>query len=95
MRLRSARTLVFSRESGGLLGLNFLTGSEFACSPDLLTLLAMLDDWTEFDHIVESLPAMSRDELHSSIEALIISSIAYLRICEKYSLKPRRGSHST
>ena len=71
MRIRAARTLVFSRQDGGLLAFNFLSGSEFGCSPDLLTLLGMLDDWAEFDDIAAALPAMTREELAESIDGLI------------------------
>jgi SagB-type dehydrogenase family enzyme len=71
MRIRAARTLVFSRQDDGLLAFNFLSGSEFGCSPDLLTLLGMLDDWAEFDDIAAALPAMTRDELAASIDDLI------------------------
>ncbi len=71
MRMRAARTLVFSRREAGLLAFNFLSGSEFSCSPDLLALLEMMDDWSEFDDIAASLPAMSREELRSNIQALV------------------------
>ena len=70
-RIRAARTLVFSRHEGGLLAFNFLSGSTFSCSPDLLTLLGILDEWTDFDAVASSLPATPRDELRSSIDALV------------------------
>jgi hypothetical protein len=70
-RIRAARTLVFSRHEGGLLAFNFLSGSTFSCSPDLLTLLGILDEWTDFDKVATSLPTTPRDELRSSIDALV------------------------
>ena len=70
MRIRAARTLVFSRQYAGLLACNFLTGSVFSCSPDLLTLLASLDNWSDLDDVTNSL-AGSGDDPGASIEALI------------------------
>jgi SagB-type dehydrogenase family enzyme len=70
-RIRAARTLVFSRHEGGLLAFNFLSGSTFSCSPDLLTLLGILDEWTSFDSVASSLPATPRDELRSNIDSLV------------------------
>ncbi len=46
MRIRSARTLVFSREGRELVGFNYLSGASFACSADLLDFLGALDEWT-------------------------------------------------
>lgn len=71
MEIRAARTLVFSRQDSALLACNFLTGSVFSCSPDLLTLLAALDGWSEFEDVASSLSATSGDNPEASIEALI------------------------
>ena len=45
MQLRAARTLVFTRQEGGLLGCNFLTRSVFGCDGALLA-TALLEGQT-------------------------------------------------
>jgi SagB-type dehydrogenase family enzyme len=53
MQLRAARTLVFTRQEGDLLGCNFLTKSVFGCDIALLELLAETREWTEAQAIVD------------------------------------------
>lgn len=53
MQLRAARTLVFTRQEGGLLGCNFLTKSVFGCDSALLDLLAETPDWTDAQAITD------------------------------------------
>lgn len=71
MRVRSARTIVFSRQCGEIVAFNYLTNSAFSCSHDLLGFLAGLDDWTDFDDIADQVPTVPRDELKSTLNSLI------------------------
>ncbi len=71
MKIRSARTLVFSRQDGGMVGFNFLTRSVFACSPDLLTFLGLIDDWTEIPDLHAHLPALSAEGLAATVDSLV------------------------
>src|SRR5258706_570192 len=71
MRVRSAQTLVFSRQGREIVGFNFLTNSAFACSHDLLAFLTSLDEWTEFEDVVELVPEVSADELRETLQSLI------------------------
>lgn len=71
MRIRSARTLVFSREGGQIVAFNFLTKSAFACSHDLLAFLAFLDEWTEFEDAAKLVPTIPPDELRCTIQSLL------------------------
>jgi SagB-type dehydrogenase family enzyme len=71
MRIRSARTLVFTRESGEIVAFNYLANSAFACSHDLLAFLALLDEWTLFEDIARLVPSIPEDELKSLVDALI------------------------
>jgi SagB-type dehydrogenase family enzyme len=71
MRIRSAQTLVFTREEGQIVAFNFLAKSSFACSHDLLAFLTMVDDWTELDEISDLVPATPKEELPSTIRSLL------------------------
>ena len=71
MRIRSARTLVFTRESGEVVAFNYLANSTFSCSPDLLAFLGMVDEWTDFGEITRLVPLTEPDELKSTIESLL------------------------
>jgi SagB-type dehydrogenase family enzyme len=71
MRIRSARTLVFTREAGEVVAFNYLANSTFSCSHDLLAFLGMVDDWTDFEDVTRLLPLTSRDELESTIGGLL------------------------
>lgn len=71
MRIRSARTLVFSREGRQLVGFNFLTRSSFACSADLLSFLDFLADWTGLEELAGLMPAMSCEGLRSAVQGLL------------------------
>ncbi len=70
MRIRAARTLVFLRENGQLLGFNYLSKKSFACSQDLLAFLPMVDEWTEVADICAKLGAQER-VFDAQVEALI------------------------
>jgi len=71
MRIRSARTLVFTRECGEIVAFNYLANSAFACSHDLLAFLALLDDWTPFEDVAGLVPSIPADELRPMVDALI------------------------
>ncbi|MEM1399971.1 MAG: hypothetical protein AAGF58_08820, partial [Pseudomonadota bacterium] len=71
MRIRSARTLVFSREGDELIACNYLANSTFACSPDLLTFLTRFDDWATMDEVAEFVPLMAEEEIAETVEGLI------------------------
>jgi len=71
MRIRSARTLVFTREGGEVVAHNYLANSTFSCSHDLLAFLSMVDDWTDFEDVTRLLPLSSREELESTIKGLL------------------------
>lgn len=71
MRIRSARTLVFTREGGEVVAFNYLANSTFSCSHDLLAFLAMVDDWTDFEDVTRLVPLTSREELGSTIQGLL------------------------
>ena len=71
MRVRSATTIVFSRQFGEIVAFNFLTNSAFSCSHDLVTFLAMLDEWKEFDDVAGLVPAIPREELRATIQCLV------------------------
>jgi len=53
MQLRAARTLVFTRQEGGLLGCNFLTRNVFGCDSALLDFLAETPEWTDAQAIID------------------------------------------
>jgi SagB-type dehydrogenase family enzyme len=71
VRIRSARTLVFTREAGEIVAFNYLANSAFACSHDLLAFLALLDEWTAFEDVAGLLPGLPPDEIDTTIDALI------------------------
>ena len=71
MKIRSAQTLVFSRNHGEVVAFNFLTSSAFCCSHDLLVLLEFLDDWRDRKDIAGFIPTITPDELDSTIERLV------------------------
>jgi SagB-type dehydrogenase family enzyme len=71
MRIRSARTLVFTRECGEIVAFNYLANSAFACSHDLLAFLSLLDDWTQLEEVADLVPSIPSDELKSTVDALI------------------------
>ena len=71
MKVRSARTLVFSRENGQIVAFNFLTKSTFSCAHDLLVFLAFLDDWKSVDELGAFVPTMSAEELDATIRQLL------------------------
>jgi SagB-type dehydrogenase family enzyme len=71
MRLRSAQTLVFSRQAGEIVAFNYLTNTAFACSHDLFTFLSFLDDWKEFEEVAGFMPTMAEDELKATVQGLI------------------------
>jgi SagB-type dehydrogenase family enzyme len=71
MRIRSARTLVFTRECGEIVAFNYLANSAFACSHDLLAFLGLLDEWTALEDVTGLVPSIPADELRSMVDALI------------------------
>ena len=71
MRIRSARTLVFSREGTELVGFNYLSGASFACSSDLLGLLTELDDWTDTADLPALVPGLTLEELSATTSDLV------------------------
>ena len=71
MRIRSARTLVFTRECGEIVAFNYLANSAFACSHDLLAFLGLLDEWTALEDVTGLVPSIPADELKSMVDALI------------------------
>ena len=71
MRIRSARTLVFSREGGEIVAFNYLTNSAFSCSHDLLGFLAFLDGWTELEAVAGFVGTTSGEELKANIDNLL------------------------
>ncbi len=71
MRIRSARTLVFSRDGGAIVAFNFLTNSAFSCSHDLMSFLACVDDWTPVEEVRRYAPQHSDEELRSTIGDLL------------------------
>jgi SagB-type dehydrogenase family enzyme len=71
MRVRSARTLVFTRECGEIVAFNYLANSAFACSHDLLAFLALLDDWTPVEDVPGLVPSIPEDEIRGTVDALI------------------------
>lgn len=71
MRIRSARTLVFTRERGEIVAFNYLANSAFACSHDLLAFLGLLDDWTALEDVTGLVPSIPADELRCMVDTLI------------------------
>jgi SagB-type dehydrogenase family enzyme len=71
MRIRSARTLVFSREGGEIVGFNYLSGASFGCSADLLGFLTSLDDFTDPADLPALAPGLTPDELGSATSDLV------------------------
>ena len=71
MRIRSARNLVFSRESGRILASHVLTRSSFSCSPDIFVFLSMVDNWTDCDELPNLLPATPKEELPQTVRDLL------------------------
>jgi SagB-type dehydrogenase family enzyme len=71
MRVRSAQTLVFSRQAREIVAFNFLTNSAFACSHDLLAFLTAVDEWTDLDEVCSQIPAMRPDEVRTTVKDLI------------------------
>jgi SagB-type dehydrogenase family enzyme len=71
MRLRSAQTLVFSRQAGEIVAFNFLTNKAFACSHDLFTFLSFLDEWKDFEEVASFVPTIPEEELKATVQSLI------------------------
>ena len=71
MRIRSARTLVFSREGADLVGFNYLSGASFACSADLIGFLTALDQWTDPGDLPALVPGLTSEELRSTTGDLV------------------------
>jgi SagB-type dehydrogenase family enzyme len=71
MRIRSAQTLVFSRQARDIVAFNFLTNSAFACSHDLLAFLTSVDEWTDLDDVCHQISAMQPDEVRSTVRGLL------------------------
>lgn len=71
MEIRSARTLVFTPEQGHMVAFNFLMRSAFTCSRDLLSFLASLDGWTDFEELPELVPTIPQKELRPIIHDLV------------------------
>ena len=74
MLYRAAKTLVFIRDEGQMIGFNYLSRSNFACSHDLLAFLAMIDDWTSVEDILERVPTMAGDDLVGQLKDLVAVS---------------------
>lgn len=55
MDYRAARTLAFTTDGSALVGYNYLQKTSFQCAPELLDLLAQLDDWTPGDTVSAAL----------------------------------------
>lgn len=53
MQIRAAKTLVFTRHEGGVLGCNFLAKTVFNCDGDLISLLSETSDWTDAQAITD------------------------------------------
>lgn len=71
MRIRSSRTLVFSRDGDEVVAYNYLANSTFSCSPDLLAFLTRFDDWATPDEVAEFLPLMAADDIFETIDNLV------------------------
>ena len=71
MRIRSAQTLVFSRQAREIVAFNFLTNSAFACSHDLLAFLTSVDEWTDLDDVCGQMPAMPPEEVRATVRGLL------------------------
>jgi SagB-type dehydrogenase family enzyme len=71
MRIRSARTLVFSREGADLVGFNYLSGASFVCSADLIGFLTALNDWTDPGDLPRLVPGLTPEELRSTTGDLV------------------------
>jgi len=71
MRLKTAKTLVYSQADGMLLACNYLTSSAFQCSQDLMVLLGQLENWCDLSEIAALLPEYEMDELQEAIDHLI------------------------
>ncbi len=71
MRIRSSKTLVFSRDGDEVVAYNYLANSTFSCSPDLLAFLTRFDDWATPEEVAEFLPLMAADDIFETIENLV------------------------
>ena len=71
MRLKTAKTLVYSQADGMLLACNYLTSSAFQCSQDLMLLLGQLENWCDLSEIAALLPEYDLDELQEAIDHLV------------------------
>lgn len=67
MRVRIARTLVFTRERDALVGFNYLSRSEFACSAELVARLPQ--NWTDATELTDNLLEGRRENLDALIES--------------------------
>ena len=74
MRLKTAKTLVYSHSDGMVLACNYLTKSVFQCSEDLIGLLGQLENWSHLSDIAALLPEYELDELQEAIDNLVAMS---------------------
>jgi SagB-type dehydrogenase family enzyme len=86
MQLRAARTLVFTRQDGALLGCNFLTRDVFGCDSSLLDLLAETPEWTDAQAIIDGVFEGDAAEVESLIRhsALTVAGSALARREDEY-----------
>lgn len=67
MRVRIARTLVFTRERDALVGFNYLSRSEFVCGAELIACLPQT--WTDAIELTDKVLDGNRDNLDALIES--------------------------
>jgi SagB-type dehydrogenase family enzyme len=74
MRVKAAKSLVFSQSDGMIVACNFLTKSVFHCSQDVMSLLARMDDWKDFAQLCDIVPDLEADELRDAVDNLVSMS---------------------
>ncbi len=86
MQLRAARTLVFTRQEGALLGCNFLTKSVFGCDGALLDFLAETPEWTDAQAVIDGTFEGDASEVESLIRhsAVVVAGSELARREEEY-----------
>lgn len=72
VRLRAARTLVFTSAGEGITGCNFLTKREFACDTDLLTLLRALPTWQTAAELIDRFEGLDAGTLVGLLDMTIL-----------------------
>lgn len=72
VRLRAARTLIFSQGPEGLSGCNFLSREEFACDADLLRLLGDAPEWEMPERMSDRFGGLDAETLQALVSMTVL-----------------------